>query len=455
MPRHVVALARLLLVAASLAPASPTGASPIYSPFDLFLSDDPDFFDVVDAGTPERAWLASLSRTLGGDVVEALAARAAAARVSSHLAAGGRSFALSGLASGDDAPEAAFSAWGRAVTARFVVPGERGAGAFTALAGADAAWGPWLAGVAFSVSEADGEDSTASPEPVSSALTGVYPYARVALTEALSAWGALGAGTGRADVGSDAFGVEQSDLDMRFAAFGARHALPTPAAASGATFALLGDVFAMRLRASPLSDAPRAGARATRARAALEGARPFALGAGASFTPSLAFGLRHDGRDEGSGLAAEVRAGAVYAAPLPGVRLDAHLRRPLADSAGAERWSLGAMLHIDPGVPGEGLSLSLAPAPAPSGPLAALEGLLGGGSRVRAERRLDAEVAYAGRAAHRFASTPYVGVALGGGASAPRLGWRVARGDASLGVEAVRGGAHAGMALRLRGVLRW
>ena len=445
-------------------------------PIGLLLPDAPGLGIIADARALERAWLAGFARTVGGDVVDALSARAGAARTPSHLrvparlrspfapaptlgvreALAGSTFHLDNGA-GDGASGAAFSAWGRGVSSRFTVAGgARGfdADAFTGLAGADAAWGAWLAGVAFSVTEADGD---ASGTPVSSAMTGVYPYARVAITGALSAWGALGAGTGQLDVASEDFGGEESDLDMRFAALGARHVLPASPALSGATFALLGDAFVMRLRARPSSGAPRVSAQVNRVRLALEGTRAFALDAGASLAPTLAFGLRRDGGDEGAGLAAEVRASAAYAVPGPGVRVHAHLRRRLGDDAGAERWSLGATLHVDPGAPGEGLSFVFSPALGASAPVPGADALhaLAAAPPVPQPARLDAELAYARRAPHGLTSTPYAGVAFRGGAPAPRLGWRLARAGASLGVEAARDGSHGGVALRLRGGVRW
>ena len=98
----------------------------------------------------------------------------------------------------------AFVAWGRAVASRFdgtadglSVDGE----VTTAMLGADVEGERWLAGVAFSHSLGDGsfapsgDDDTAGGE-VESALTGVWPYARLALNDRVSAWGLLGAGSG-------------------------------------------------------------------------------------------------------------------------------------------------------------------------------------------------------------------------------------------------------------------
>ena len=121
----------------------------------------------------------------------------------------GSSFHLGLGADGESAGAAdtRWTAWGRAAASRFdgeadglVLDGE----VTTFTLGADAAWSRWLAGVAVSLSEGEGsyrdhersDHASRGSGKLESSLTGVHPYARLTLSERLSAWGLLGFGTG-------------------------------------------------------------------------------------------------------------------------------------------------------------------------------------------------------------------------------------------------------------------
>ena len=106
----------------------------------------------------------------------------------------------------------------------------------TGILGADAEWGRMLAGVAVSVSE--GEGTFAQPGvdsgSIESTMTTVSPYARMALSDRVSAWGLMGYGTGDMTIvqkANEATGqperITRTDLSMRLAALGGRGALLT------------------------------------------------------------------------------------------------------------------------------------------------------------------------------------------------------------------------------------
>ena len=113
------------------------------------------------------------------------------------------------LAAGGEDGAAAVAAWGRVATGGFDaevdevrLDGE----VTTAMLGADVGQGRWLAGAAVALSEGTGgyaftadAESDLEGGDVESRLTGIFPYARVALSERVSAWGLLGYGTGDAD----------------------------------------------------------------------------------------------------------------------------------------------------------------------------------------------------------------------------------------------------------------
>ena len=186
--------------------------------------------------------------------------------------------------------------------------------------GADWTRGRWTAGliVSHSVGEGgysgapgagdgtgDGSASGTGPGSGSGAsgrveatLTGLFPWARHALSERLEAWGAAGYVAGELTVtpkkpGTDEDGAAiRADLDLRMAAAGLRGVLLDPGSGSG--FQLTGKTDAMVVQTSSGRGNGADGgnmepsrATVTRLRLGLEASRPVGLGGGAVLTPSL------------------------------------------------------------------------------------------------------------------------------------------------------------------------
>ena len=95
----------------------------------------------------------------------------------------------------------------------------------TGLVGFDAEWERALAGVLLSQSSGDGayrldpahgDDAGA----VKSDLTGVYPYARLALAGRVSAWGLAGGGSGSITLTQERHAAMKTDLSLRMGALG-------------------------------------------------------------------------------------------------------------------------------------------------------------------------------------------------------------------------------------------
>ena len=113
-----------------------------------------------------------------------------------------------------------------------------------------------------------------------SSVTTMLPYARVALSERVSAWGLAGTGSGRLTLDLDGATAERygADLSMTLAAMGVRGDLVTPAEAGGFALALKADAFWVRTESDSVS-APGGGnlaaarAEASRVRAVLDGSR--------------------------------------------------------------------------------------------------------------------------------------------------------------------------------------
>ena len=313
-----------------------------------------------------------------------------------------------------------------------------------------------------------------------STATTVLPYARLALTDRLSAWAMAGTGTGRLSLDIDGT-VPQSyrtDLAMTLAATGVRGDLLTPAEAGGFALALKADAFWVRtesdgVSASGFGSLMGARGESSRVRAVLDGSRTFALTSGATLSPSVELGVRHDGGDAETGTGLEYGAGLGYADPARGLdmALRVHGLAMHAEDRYSE-WGVSGQLRLVPGDAGRGLSASLTPS----------YGVDAGGtqrlwavpdaSRLTANgeavpsSRLDAEMGY-GMAlfGDRFTGTPNVGFGMSDTAREYRMGWRLTsavRGDPGFEVnldatrrEAANADEPAEHGVMLRSLVRW
>ena len=357
----------------------------------------------------------------------------------------------------------------------------------TGILGADAEWNRVLAGVAVSVSEGEGSFAQANVDSgtIESTMTTVSPYARVKLSDRVSAWGLMGYGTGDMTIrqaANDATGqperITRSDLSMRLAALGGRGALLQADETGGIDLALKADAFYVETTSEAVSNEGDTTADASRVRLALEGSRAFEMGDGV-LTPGLELGLRHDGGDAETGTGAELGGRVTYTDPETGLSVEASVRALVAheDSKYRERGASGAV-RLAPGERGRGLSFSLAPTWGAAGSgvdrlwsARDARGLApNAGGTFEPESRLEGELGYGmGLLGDRFTGTPNLGFGLSGaGARDYRIGWRftsVIRGDPGFEVnlDAMRrepandagSGAPAEHGVMLRGAIRW
>ena len=340
------------------------------------------------------------------------------------------------------------TSWGQgASVSRFsgAVPGlslsgETASGAL----GMDYEWGRLLTGFAMMHSVGDG---TAYGDglryAMGSTVTTMLPYARYALSERVSAWGLAGTGTGRLALGVDAASPERhrTDLSMTLAAAGVRGELLAPASAGGFALALKADAFWVRTE-SDAASAPGVGnlaaarGESSRVRAVLDGSRTFAFAGGATLTPSVELGVRHDGGDAETGTGVELGAGLGYADPSRGLDMALRVHGLSAHAGdGYAEWGVSGSLRLAPGAAGRGFSASLMPSygvdPGGSQRLWMLPdaaGLAADEDTVPSSR-LDAEVGY-GMAVFggSFTGTPHVGFGLSDTARDWRVGWRLTSG---------------------------
>ena len=435
------------------------------------------------AGRKDEAWLGetltSLARALGaeqetgpegeGGPGSDLGVRESPAPVGSPARPGpGREVLLGSafhLARAGDGGGPGLAAWGRVTAGGFdgAAPSETGdvgidGDVTTGVLGADAEWDRLLAGVAVSVSEGEGTFDLPGVDSgtVESTMTTVSPYARMALTDRVSAWGLVGWGTGDMTIVQAANDrgqperVTRTDLGMRLAAVGGRGALLQAGETGGMDLALKTDAFFVQTESEAVSNEGATTADASRVRLILEGTRAFDLGDGAVLTPGLELGLRHDGGDAETGAGVELGGRVSFAAAGSGLSLEASVRTLVAhEVSGYEEWGASGAVRLAPGASGRGLSFRLAPTwGAPSSGAERLWSArdaraLSPDGTFEPEGRLEAGLGYGHRVGGAFTGTPYAGLGLSGEARDWRIGWRLAPAGAA--------GAKSGFSLNLEG----
>ena len=375
----------------------------------------------------------------------------------------GSSFALTAETDGKDL----VSLWGRAAVTRFdgregdlMLDGE----VVTGMLGADWTGGRWTAGLIVSHSTAEGGYSGApdagdagSGGKVEATLTGLFPWARHALSDRLEAWGAAGYGAGELTVTPKAPGTGgdgpaiHADLDLRMAAVGLRGTI-LDGGADGLT--LIGKTDAMavqtasgRGRGTDGGNLAPARATVTRLRLGVEASRPVGLGGGFTLTPSLEIGVRHDGGDAETGFGLDLGGGLALSDPKRGLQAELRGRGLLThESKGFRDLGFSGSLAWE-GNPGSDrgakLRLTQTVGGSSSGGADALlsrttlEGLAAnddgaGGDDELKSRRLELKFGYGLSAfGDRFTWTPEVGVDLSGTGRDYSLGWRLVRGAGS------------------------
>ncbi len=383
--------------------------------------------------------------------------------------------------------------WGRA--ARDSFDGQEGSfsldgTATTAMLGADYGRDRWLLGLALLHSSGKGSyaDTDIMPRPetqicppaetgqapcaeairegdgkIEASLTAVLPYASIRPSERLRLWGALGHGTGEVTLTPETGDTLTADTSWQMAAAGMRAELT---GIGSGTLALTSDALWSRTRSEKTHALAASDATVTRLRAGLEATWQIGLESGATLTPGLEVGARHDGGDAERGAGIEVGGSLAWTDPASGFAMDLSARKLIAhDDDEFEENGLAASFTFDPRPESaRGLSVSLRQdAGETTGGVDALfmpEVLApgeGGGAATTAE------AAYGLPAlAGRFTIAPHARLRMDNASRDYTLGWRLTpeRGapDLSLGLEATR--REHGAATPVHGVglgmtLRW
>ena len=350
--------------------------------------------------------------------------------------------------------------WGRMAQTRFA--GREGALSLdgdvtTGLVGADYASGRWTTGLVVSHSIGGGGYRGEGSGDIEASMTALTPWAGYAVTEWLSVWGAAGYGAGELKLTPEGQAALKTDLGMTLAAAGARGTLID---GDGPKLDAVTDARWVRTTTARVSSSASDGgnlasasAEVTRLRLGLEGSWPLALdegtfGKGATVTPRLALGVRHDGGDAETGFGADIGGGVALAAPAHGLTLSLEGRGVLThETAGLRDRGVAGTLAWNPPPAGRGpqLTLTLSIGAGASGSKDALlsrttlEGLAAnddgaGGNDELKSRRLELKFGYGLSAfGDRFTWTPEVGVDLSDTGRDYSLGWRLVRGAGSGG----------------------
>ena len=364
------------------------------------------------------------------------------------------------------------TAWGRVASSGFDGNEDRmtlNGTVTTAALGVDGVFTRWLTGVALAWSEGDGSftQADAPSGDLTSTLTSVHPYVGYALGERVKLWGMLGYGSGSLELVLAGQDPLRTDIDMTMGALGVRGTVLSTAA--GFELALRSDVLWVTTGSAAAPGMVQTEADTNRLRLVLEGSRPFSVGGGGLFTPTLELGLRRDGGDAEKGSGVEVGGRLVYAS-ASGLSIEATLRALVAHEASAYReWGASGALRYDPGQAGVGLTAQVTPtwgmAASGVGRLWSqpdARGLAGGpGLSPSPAARVDAELGYGLRTLNgQGVLTPYArGSLVEGSEHAWRVGTRLALSESlNVSLEAThrqREGDTATHELALLATLPW
>ena len=330
----------------------------------------------------------------------------------------------------------------------------------TWMVGTDWSWGQWqgsearrsTAGLLLSRSTADGGyDSPAggSSGDVDATLTGVFPWGSHRFTDRLEVWGAVGYGQGELEVTSKLPTGEDdatltAGLNLWLAAGGLRGTL-LDGGNDGLTLTGTTDAMVVGTTSERVTGLEAAQATVTRLRLGLEAQRPFPLGkpeagSGATVTPSLELGLRHDGGDAETGFGLDLGGGMVLSHPERGLEVELRGRGLLTHAAEGFRdhgfsGSLSWRQKPDSDL-GAALSLSQTMGGSSSGGAdsllsrVTLEGLAANddGDDDLKNQRLEVKFGYGFPVfGDRFTLTPELGLGLYDSGRDYRIGWRLTR----------------------------
>ena len=403
-----------------------------------------------EAEKESRSRLAAVSDRLGLETQDGKRAGMQSRTPTGPEAMMGSSFALAAKTDGGGSSVV----WGRMAQSRF--SGRTGGLSLdgdvtTGLLGAEYARGPLAGGAVLSNSRGKGGYGGDAGGRVAASMTALTPWAGYKVSERLSVWGALGFGAGELTLTPKAQPGQNTDLAMRLAAGGARG---TVVDGDGPKLDAVADARWVRTTSEKVSSSDgylaATSADVTRLRLGLEGSWAMTLDdQGATVTPRLSFGVRHDGGDAETGFGADIGGGVLLAIPARGLSVSLEGRGLLIHEAkGFIDTGFGASVAWDQAPSSKrGLSLTVRHSvggSAAGGKDALFSREVMDGLAANGNQRLEGRVGY-GLAVYgeRFTGTPELGYGLSDSGRDLSLGWRLTRegrdaGSFEVSLEATR-----------------
>ena len=268
-------------------------------------------------------------------------------------------------------------------------------------------------------------------------LTGLVPWAGRRKDGTATLWGAAGTGRGGMTLAPEGQDPVEAGLGWSMAAAGAEGAPVTVAALGEADLRWRADALATRTTSDAVEGLAASSAETVRLSLGLEAAWERTLASGATLSPRLEFGLRHDGGDAETGFGIEAGGGVRYRDPGRGLSVSVDGRAlALHEDGDLRDWGMGVSLEWDPRPEtrlGPSVIATRGWGGAPSGGVAALldpealpgdDGGAGGGSGS-----LGLEMAWGTDLSawrHGAVGSAYGRVSGSPDAEELRLGWRVA-----------------------------
>ena len=387
-----------------------------------------------EAEKESRSRLAAVSDRLGQETQDGKRAGMQSRTPTGPEAMMGSSFALAAKTHGGGSAVV----WGRMAQSRF--SGRAGglsldSDVTTGLLGAEYARGPLAGGAVLSNSRGKGGYGGDAAGRVAASMTALTPWAGYKVSERLSVWGALGYGAGELTLTPKAQPGQNTDLAMRLAAGGARG---TVVDGDGPKLDAVADARWVRTTSEKVSSSDghlaATSADVTRLRLGLEGSWAMTLDdQGATVTPRLSFGVRHDGGDAETGFGADIGGGVLLAMPARGLSVSLEGRGLLVHEAkGFIDTGFGASVAWDQAPSSKrGLSLTVRHSvggSATGGKDALFSREVMDGLAANGNQRLEGRVGY-GLAVYgdRFTGTPELGYGLSDSGRDLSLGWRLTR----------------------------
>ena len=387
-----------------------------------------------EAEKESRSRLAAVSDWLGQETQDGKRAGMQSRTPTGPEAMMGSSFALAAKTHGGGSAVV----WGRMAQSRF--SGRAGglsldSDVTTGLLGAEYARGPLAGGAVLSNSRGKGGYGGDAAGRVAASMTALTPWAGYKVSERLSVWGALGYGAGELTLTPKAQPGQNTDLAMRLAAGGARG---TVVDGDGPKLDAVADARWVRTTSEKVSSSDghlaATSADVTRLRLGLEGSWAMTLDdQGATVTPRLSFGVRHDGGDAETGFGADIGGGVLLAIPARGLSVSLEGRGLLIHEAkGFIDTGFGASVAWDQAPSSKrGLSLTVRHSvggSATGGKDALFSREVMDGLAANGNQRLEGRVGY-GLAVYgeRFTGTPELGYGLSDSGRDLSLGWRLTR----------------------------